>query len=153
MESHALSIRIEALSERLVQAEAMEYLGGCGRDERRYDFTSASSMLSHRRGPGPCTGVGGDSRFRHRVWVGRSPAELAIKSSPWRIGRRQNSHNSAKALPAGTSGLPNSGGSHAEVFPNIKRQVTAVSAAAGLFDGLHAGGAHSSVFPKTGCHA
>ena len=38
------------------------------------------------------------------------------------------------------------------MFPNITRQVAALSAAAGLFEGLHAGCAHSSVSPNTDRH-
>lgn len=94
----------------------------------------------------------GHSRFRHRVWAGRSPAELVTKSSPWPIGWRQSSHRSAKASPGPVAGLFNCGGNHAEVFPNITLHVTPLSAAAWMQEGLHSGCAHSSVSPKTNRH-
>jgi hypothetical protein len=109
-------------------------------------------MLSHRSGAGPCSAVAGDSRFKHRVWAGRSPAELAIKSSPWPIGWRQSSHNSGKGFPAGVAEVSDCGGSHAEVFPNITRHAGVPSATEGTLDRLHSGRAHSSVFPKTNRH-
>lgn len=118
-----------------------------------YDLTRSSSTLSHLRGASPCSATASDFRFRHRVWAGRSPAELVIKFSSCLIGWRQSSHSSARAAPGSVTGLSTCGGSHPEVFPNIRRQVTALSATAGMHDGLlHSGCAHSSVFPKTNRH-
>ena len=109
-------------------------------------------MLSHRRGAGLCSAAARHSRFRQRVWAGRSPAELVTKSSPWPIGWRQSSHRSAKASPGRVGELFNCGGNHAEVFPNITLHVSWLSAAAWMHDGLHSGCAQSSVSPKTNRH-
>ena len=86
------------------------------------------------------------------MWVGRAPSELVVKSSPMLIGLRQNSQRS-KAFPGSAAGLSNCGGSHADVFPNITRQVSAASETAGLLDRLlFSGRAHVSVLPKTNRH-
>lgn len=108
-------------------------------------------MLSQLRGASPCSAAG-DSRFRHRVWAGLSPAELVIKSSPWPTGWRQSSHRSATALSGLAGGVSNCGGNHAEVLPNITRHVGSSWATAGALDWLHSGCAHSSVLPKTNRH-
>jgi hypothetical protein len=126
----------------------------CSHPERlACDFTSSRSMLRHLRGLGCCPATAGDSRSMHRVWVGRCPAELVIKSSPGPRGWRQSSHSSAEAFPGSVAGLSNCGGTHAEVFPNITRQVTGLFPTASMLDRLLSSGrAHSSVFPKTNRH-
>jgi hypothetical protein len=108
-------------------------------------------MLNHRRGAGGCSEGANDSRFRQRVWAGRSPAELVIKSSSWPMGWRQSSHSSTNAFPD-VAGVSNCGGNHAEVLPKVTRQEGAPSATAETLDGLHSGFAQSSVFPKTTRH-
>lgn len=108
-------------------------------------------MLNHRRGAGGCSEGANDSRFRQRVWAGRSPAELVIKSSSWPMGWRQSSHRSTNVFPD-VAGVSNCGGNHAEVLPKVIRQEGAPSATAATLDGLHSGFAQSSVFPKTTRH-
>ena len=119
--------------------------------EQYYDFTSSRSTRSHLYGAGRGSAAAGNSSFRHRVWVGRSPAELVVKSSPGPIGWRQNSHRS-KAFSAGAAGFSNCGGNHAEVLPNITRQVSAASTAGTLDRLLSSSRAHFSVLPKTTLH-